>query len=124
MIALLFGWIRMLFALLILIGLVALAGCTLALLGARGHAVPLPVSALHGVVGIVAIVLLTIHDVHFPHNMLVNAATVMLMLTATGGLLLFGFRAGRQPLPGIVVGVHAGFAAVAAALMVFGYVRG
>lgn len=114
----------MLLALLILILLVALAGATLATLGLRGRRVPLRVSVLHGVAAITAIVLLVMHDLRFPHNMPVNAATALFILTATGGLLLFGFRAARQPLPGLMLVLHAGFAMVAVALMIFGYVRG
>jgi hypothetical protein len=34
----------------------------------------------------------------------------MFILTATGGLLLFAFRASRQRLPLAVVGLHAAFA--------------
>jgi len=113
----------MLLALLVLLFCVMLAGIIFATLGMRGRKLPLMISSLHGIAGITLIVLLVIHDLHFPHNTLVNAGTVLLMLTATGGLLLFGFRAGRQPLPGIVVSLHAGFAAVALALMIVGYVR-
>ncbi|MDE2091223.1 MAG: hypothetical protein KGJ08_04915 [Gammaproteobacteria bacterium] len=112
----------MLLALLILLVFVMLAGMLFALLGMRGRKFPLLISGLHGIAGITLIVLLVIHDLHFPHNTAVNAATVLLMLTATGGLLLFGFRAGRQPLPGLIVSLHAGFAAAALVLMLIGYV--
>ena len=113
----------MLLALLLLVVAVMLAGLALATLGMRGRQLPLAVSSLHGVAGILAIVLLVIHDLHFPHNIPVNAATAVLMLTATGGLLLFGFHTGRQPLPGPVVSLHAGFAVVALALMIVGYLH-
>ncbi|MGA9855183.1 MAG: hypothetical protein WBR29_07925 [Gammaproteobacteria bacterium] len=113
----------MLLALLILLLCVMLAGILFAIGGMRGRQLPLIISSLHGIAGITLIVLLVIFDLHFPHNTPVNAATVLLMLTATGGLLLFGFRAGRQPLPGLVVSLHAGFAAVALALMIVGYVH-
>ena len=118
------GQTRMLLALLMLMILVMLAGATLTILGMRARQVPLPVSGLHGVAGILLIVLLVIHDLHFPHNIPLNAAAVVLMLTATGGLLLFGFRAGRQAVPGLVVSLHAGFAVVALTLMIVGYLRG
>ncbi|MGH8397898.1 MAG: hypothetical protein ACRETA_06605 [Gammaproteobacteria bacterium] len=111
----------MLSALLILVILVVLAGMALATLAMRGRHMPLAVSSLHGLAGIIAIVLLVIHDLHFPHNLTMNAATVLLILTATGGLLLFGFRAGRQPLPGLVVVLHGGFAVVALVLMIVGF---
>ena len=114
----------MLLALLILLIFVMLAGLMLATLGMRGRQLPLAVSSLHGIAGTTLIVLLVIHDLHFPHNIPVNAATVLLILTATGGLLLFGFRAGRQPLPGLVVSLHAGFAVVALTLIIVGYARG
>lgn len=114
----------MLLALLILVILVMFAGSTLAALELRRRWVPLRVSALHGIAGTLVIILLVIHDLHFPHNIPVNAATVLFILTAIGGLLLFGFRAGRQPLPGLVVGLHAGFAGAALVLMIFGYLYG
>ncbi len=113
----------MLLALLVLLFCVMLAGILFAALGMRGRTSPLIISSLHGVAGITLIVLLVMHDLRFPHNTLVNAATVLLVLTATGGLLLFGFRASCQPLPGLIVSLHAGFAAVALALMIVGYVR-
>jgi uncharacterized membrane protein len=114
----------MLLTLLILVVIVMLAGLTLAILGMRRRQLPLMVSSLHGIAGVILIVLLIFHDLHFPHNNPVNAATVLLVLTATGGLLLFGFRAGRQPLPGLVVSLHAGLAAVALMLMIVGYAHG
>ncbi len=113
----------MLLALLILLLLVMLAGLLFAILEIRGRKLPLMLSSLHGVAGITLVALLVMHDLHYPHNIPVNAATVLLMLTATGGLLLFGFRTGRQPLPGLVVGLHAGFAVVALALLCYGFLR-
>ncbi|MDE2195938.1 MAG: hypothetical protein KGJ56_01925 [Gammaproteobacteria bacterium] len=114
----------MLLVLLILLLAVALGGVTLATLELRGRPVPLPVGALHGTAGIVLIVLLVIHVVRFPRNMPVNAATALFMLTASGGLLLFAFRAGRQRLPGLVLGLHAAFALAAISLMLVGYLHG
>lgn len=111
-------------ALIALFLLIALAGAVLATLELRGRKVPLPVGVLHGIAALVGIVLLVMHDVHHPHNLLVNAATVILVLNATGGLLLFMFRAMRQPLPGFVLTLHAGFAAAAIALLSIGYLKG
>lgn len=106
---------------LILFTVVMLAGMGLAWRDLRRRPLPLRISNLHGLAGIAAIVLLIILDTHFPHNRLLLAATVLFVLTATGGLLLFGFRAARQSLPALVVGMHAGFALVALALMIAGY---
>lgn len=108
---------------LILVILVVLAGVTLATLGFRGRRVPVVISSLHGLGGIAAIVLLIVLDTHFPHNRALLSATVLLLLTATGGLLLFGFHAARQSLPGLVVVLHAVFALVALGLMIFGYLH-
>lgn len=110
---------------LLLIGLfvlVALAGAVLAVSGSRGRYVRF--GWLHGVVALIAIVLLVMHDVIAPHNLLVNSASVLFVLTATGGLLLFLFRTLRQPLPGVVVVLHAGFALAAILLLCIGFVRG
>ena len=113
----------MLLALLILFLCVAAGGTTLALLEARGHAPPLPVGVIHGCAALVAIVLLVAQDVAHPDNHWVNAATVVFMLTAAGGLLLFAFRATRQKLPLPVVALHAGFALTALVLMGAGWWR-
>lgn len=109
--------------LLLLFLIVAAGGATLAFLEARGHAPPLRVSAVHGGAGLAAIVLLVLEDVAHPGNHLVNAATVVFMLTATGGLLLFAFRATQQRLSLPVVALHAGFALTALVLMTVGWIR-
>jgi len=104
--------------------LVAFAGALIGVRELRGRKLPLPVGLLHGVAAIVAIVLLLIHVVHAPHNLLVNSAAVLFVLTATGGLLLFMFRAIRQPLPGVVLTLHAGFAVASIVLLSIGYLKG
>ena len=113
----------MLLVLLILFLCVAAGGATLALLEAHGRAPPLPVGALHGGAALLAIVLLVMQDVAHPDNRWVNAATLVFMLTAAGGLLLFAFRATRQKLPLPVVALHAGFALTALVLMGAGWLR-
>ena len=113
--------------LLVLIGffiLVAFGGAFLGMLEWRGRKLPLPVGLLHGLAAVAAIVLLVIHVVHAPHNLLVNSATMLFVLTALGGLLLFMFRAIRQPLPGFVLTLHAGFAVASIVLLSLGYLRG
>lgn len=108
-------------AVLIVVILVVLAGLTLAMLGFRRHRVPLAVSSLHGLAGIVAIVLLIVLDTHYPHNRALLSSTVLFILTATGGLLLFGLRAAHQTLPGAIVVLHGGFAVVSLIVMLVGY---
>lgn len=100
---------------------VAFGGALIAMREWHGRRLPLPVGALHGLAAIAAIVLLLIHDAHAPHNLLINSATVLFLLTATGGLLLFMFRAIRQPLPGFVLILHAGFAIASIVLLSIGY---
>lgn len=113
----------MLPVLLILFLGVAAGGAALALLEARGRAPSLPVGALHGGAALALIFLLVLQDMAHPGNRLVNAATVVFMLTAAGGLLLFAFRATRQRLPAPVVLLHAGFALTALVLMGAGWLR-
>lgn len=113
----------MLLSLLALFLLVAAAGATLAVLELRGRSVPLTVGALHGAAAVAGIVLLLIHDFGSPGSRLVNSATVILILTATGGLMLFGFRLARQRLPLAVVLLHAAFALTAILLLTLGYAR-
>ncbi len=113
----------MLLGLLILFLLVALGGATFAILESRGKAPPLRVTVMHGVAGVVLIVLLVLQDVAHPGNYLVNSATLVFILAAVGGLLLFIFRASRQRLPLVVVGLHAAFALTAILLMTAGWLR-
>lgn len=103
--------------------LVAAAGALLAFLEARGARIPLVAGALHGAAALAAIVVLVVHDLGEPGNRLVNAATVIFILTATGGLLLFAFRLARQKLPLAVVLLHAAFALTAILLLTLGYLR-
>jgi uncharacterized membrane protein len=100
----------MMLALLILFLLVGAGGLTFTLLESRGRVLPLKLTVSHGVFGVAAIVLLLIWDLDHPGNYFANAAALVFILTATGGLLLFAFRASRQRLPLAVVGLHAAFA--------------
>lgn len=113
----------MLLGLLILFLLVAAGGATLAYLERRGSPPPLPVSAVHGIAALVLIVLLVMQDMTHPDNHLVNSATVVFILAACGGFLLFTFRATRQRLPSAVVALHAAFALTAILLMTAGWLR-
>lgn len=106
---------------LILVVAVVLAGLTLATLGLRHRHVTLAISSLHGLAGIAAIVLLIVLDTHFPHDHALIAATVLFILAATGGLMLFAFRAAHQALPSAIVVLHGGFAVVALIVMLIGY---
>lgn len=114
----------MLLGLLILFLAVALSGAGLAVLEARGRALPLPVSIWHGVFALLAIVLLARQDIADPHNHLANGAVLVFMLAAAGGLLLFAFRATRQKLPLAVVTLHAAFALTAILLLGLGCLKG
>lgn len=114
----------MLSGLLVLFLVVAVGGAALALLESRDRAPALPVSALHGALGITAIVLLVMQDLAHPDNKLVNTATLIFMLTTAGGLLLFAFRATRQRLPLAMVALHALFALTALVVMAFGWLKG
>lgn len=106
--------------LLTLFSLVAVAGAALAVLEHRGRNLSLAASASHGAVAAVLIVLLLVHDLQSPGNRLVNTATVVFILAATGGLLLFAFRASRQRLPLPVVVLHGAFALAAIGLLLAG----
>lgn len=114
----------MLLTVILLFALVMAGGATLAFLETRGRIPALPFSVLHGAVALCAIVLLLVHDYAAPANPLVNSATVLFILTATGGLLLLAFHAGRERLPALVVRLHAAFALVAFSLLVAGFVGG
>ncbi len=104
--------------------LVMAGGAWLAWTESRGRTLPLRFSSAHGVLGIAAIVLLTMETMDHPDNRLVNASVVIFMLTALGGLLLFAFRASKQKLPLAVVALHAVFALTALTLLSVGLLRG
>ena len=107
----------MLLILLLLFMLTALGGVLFAALEARGRALPLRLTVSHGALGALLIVLLVMRDVAQPENHPANAAALVFILAATGGLLLFAFRASRQRLPLPVVGLHAAFAVAGLALL-------
>jgi|SRR5579863_1947401 len=104
-------------ALLILFLLTACGGVAFALLEARDRALPLRFTVGHGLLGILAIVLLIDYDVNHPGHYLANSAAVIFILTALGGLLLFAFRSTRQRLPLAVVLLHGVFALAAVGLL-------
>lgn len=114
----------MLPTLLVLFLLTAIGGVTLAVLEARGRGLPLKLSAGHGALGLVLLTLLILHDFQSPTDRLVNDATLVFVLTALGGLFLFGFRASRQKLPLAVVLLHGAFALAGVSLLALGAWRG
>lgn len=113
----------MLILLLMLFILVGLGGAAFALLEARGRALSLKISAGHGLAGIVLIVLLARADLIHPGNYPANAAALVFVLAALGGLLLFMFRAMRQRLPLAVVLLHGAFALFAIGLLTIGCLK-
>lgn len=114
----------MLPGLLLLFLVVASSGIGLAVLEARGRALPLPVSTVHGALALLGIVLLAAHDIDDPHNHLANGAALVFIFATAGGFMLFAFRATRQKLPLAVVALHAAFALTAVLLLAFGWLRG
>lgn len=113
----------MLTVLLLLFLVVMLAGAGLAVIERRGPALPLKVSVSHGVLGVLAIVLLVMQAVAHPGSHPLNLAILVFVITALGGLLLFAFRASKQTLPLGVVLLHALFAVVGLALLVAARLR-
>ena len=110
----------MLTVLLILFLVVMLAGTGLAVVERRGRKLPLKVSATHGVLGLLAIVLLITQALAHPGNYPVNFSILVFMITALGGLLLFAFRASKQNLPLGVVLLHALFAVAGLLFLIVG----
>lgn len=113
----------MLTVLLSLFLVVMLAGTALAVLERRGRKLPLKVSAVHGVLGLLATALLVLQATAHPGNYPLNFSILVFMITALGGLLLFAFRATRQSLPLGVVLLHACFAVVGLVFMLVGCLR-
>ncbi|HEY1992101.1 MAG TPA: hypothetical protein VGH71_06525 [Gammaproteobacteria bacterium] len=113
----------MLTLLLLLFLVVMLAGAGLAVVERRGRALPLKVSVTHGMLGVLAIVLLVMQALAHPGNHPLNLAIVVFMITALGGLLLFAFRASKQGLPLAVVLLHALIAVAGLALLIAARLR-
>lgn len=113
----------MLLAALIVLLSAALGGLLLAGFAWRGRHVPRRVGLLHGLAALCGIVLLIAHDVRFPHDIPLNAAAVVFLLAASGGLMLLVFRFLRQPLPGFMLSLHALAAVTGIVLLLVGYAR-
>jgi len=103
--------------------LVMAGGAAFAVLERRGRALPLKLSVIHGVAGVLAIVLLLLQAVAHPGNYPVNLSIVVFMIAALGGLLLFAFRVSKQALPLGVVLLHACFAVVGLVFLIVGCLR-
>ena len=110
----------MLTVLLLLVLVVMLAGTGLAVTERHGRKLQLKVSATHGVLGLLAIVLLVMQAVAHPGNYPLNSSILVFTITALGGLLLFAFRASKQNLPLGVVLLHALFAVVGLLFLIVG----
>lgn len=113
----------MLLAAVIVLLSAAFGGLTLAWLVWRGRPVPRRVGLLHGLVALTGIVLLIAYDLRFPHDIPLNAAAVVFLLAASGGLMLLVFRLIRQPLPGFMLSLHALAAVSGIVLLLVGYAR-
>src|SRR5579885_455791 len=102
----------MLIPALVLFVLAALLGLAVALAIFKKKETSKPVAVLHGLFGAAGLVLLLLHAMKHPHQLL-TAAIVILVIAALGGALLFVNDLRRKPGPVALVVIHA-IAAVAA----------
>lgn len=101
---------------LVLFGLAALLGLTLAVAIFRQRETTKPVAVIHGLVGASGLVFLVIHALSHPHKSL-TLAIILLVIAALGGVLLFANDLRKKPGPLFLVAIHA-LAAIAAVLLV------
>lgn len=97
----------------VLFGLAALGGVTLAGIRLKGKDLPMPLALLHGAVAATALVLLLVAVMRGETTGVGTAALVVFVVAALGGFYLFSFHLRKQPIPVAAMLVH-GLAAVAA----------
>ncbi len=91
----------------ILFALGALGGLYLAVQSFKGRPLPVPVAALHGVLGALGLVLLIVGVVMGMGGGTARIALIVLLIAALGGFYLLSFHIRKQQHPRAVIVVHA-----------------
>lgn len=114
----------MILTVILLFGLAALFGLTLAVMGVRYRRGSLVLSLGHAGTALLALTLLMVQIVQGSTHMLYNDAALLFFLALAGGVVLLALRATRRAPHMLVIGLHGSMAALALLLLVVGYTRG
>ena len=91
----------------ILFALGALGGLFMAVLAFQGKSLPVPVAALHGLLGAAGLVLLIVGVLAGMGGGTARIALIILLVAALGGFYLLSFHIKKQRHPKAVIVVHA-----------------
>lgn len=97
----------------VLFGIAALGGVTLAGLRLKGKELPMPLALIHGAVAATALVFLLVAVLRGETTGMGTAALVVFVVAALGGFYLFSFHLRKRPVPVPAMLLH-GLASVAA----------
>ncbi|HKR66172.1 MAG TPA: hypothetical protein VJZ00_20750 [Thermoanaerobaculia bacterium] len=97
----------------VLFGVAALGGVTLAILRFRERPLPMPLALVHGAVAAIALVMLLIVALGATGTSILKIALVAFVIAALGGFFLFSFHVRKRPLPIPMVVIHGLVAVVA-----------
>ena len=91
----------------ILFALGALGGLVMAVRSFKGQSIPVPLAALHGLLGATGLVLLIVAALLGKASKTALIALVVLVIAALGGFYLLSFHIRKQRHPRAVIVVHA-----------------
>jgi|GEM_PF-180722 len=91
----------------ILFAIGALGGLYMAVLSFQGKSLPVPVAALHGLLGATGLVLLIVGVLAGMGGGLARYALIILVVAALGGFYLLSFHIKKQRHPKAVIVIHA-----------------
>ena len=91
----------------VLFALGALGGLFMAVLAFQGKSLPVPVAALHGILGAAGLVLLIVGVMAGMGDGLARIALIILIVAALGGFYLLSFHIKKQKHPKAVIVIHA-----------------
>ncbi len=113
----------MILSALVLFTLAATIGLYLIILGVRYHRNSRPLALSHAGVALLALGFLGSEIIIGPINKFNNGAALLLLLTLTGGIMLFALRERDRPPPMPLVAIHVLFAVVGLAVLFIGFQR-
>jgi len=91
----------------VLFALGALGGLVMAVRSFKGQSIPVPLAALHGLLGATGLVLLIVAALLGAASKTALIALVVLVIAALGGFYLLSFHIRKQRHPRAVIVVHA-----------------
>ncbi len=113
----------MILSALVLFALAATIGLYLIILGVRYHRNSRPLALSHAGIALLALGFLATEIINGPTNKFNNGAALLLLLTLTGGIMLFALRERDRPPPMPLVAIHVLFAIAGLAVLFIGFQR-